>query len=46
MDAKMDLKEMQLEGMNWNNLPQDREKWWAVLSTLMNLGFYKMQGIS
>jgi hypothetical protein len=33
---------MQWEGMNWIDL----EKWWDVLSTLMNLGFHKMQGIS
>ena len=46
MDVKMDLKEMQWEGMNQINLAQDREKWWAVVNTLMNLGFHKMQGIS
>jgi hypothetical protein len=42
MDVKVELKEMQWEGMNWINLAQDREKWWAVVSTLMNLGLHKM----
>ena len=42
MDVKVELTEMQWEGMNWINLAQDREKWWAVVSTLMNLGLHKM----
>ena len=46
MDVKMYLKEMHWEGMNWINLAQDREKWWAVVNTLMNVGFHKMQVIS
>ena len=45
MDVNMDLKEMQWEGMNQINLAEDREKWWTVVSTVMNLTFYKMQGI-
>jgi len=35
-DIAADLKEMSLEGVDWNNLAHDRFKWWAVVSTVMN----------
>jgi hypothetical protein len=38
-------KEIEREGMDWINRPQDRSKWWAVVSMVMDLGFSKMWGI-
>jgi hypothetical protein len=28
-NIKMDLKEIWWEGVHWNNLTQDTNKWWA-----------------
>jgi hypothetical protein len=36
-NTKMDLKEIGLEGVE--DLTKDRDKWWAVLSTVMNIRF-------
>jgi hypothetical protein len=33
----MDLQEVAWTGMDWIYLVQDRDKWWAVVNTLMNL---------
>jgi hypothetical protein len=35
--VKMDLREVGWGGMDWIDLAQDRDKWWALLSTVMNL---------
>jgi hypothetical protein len=35
----MDLGEVGREGMDWMHLAQDRDKWWAVVNTVMNLRF-------
>jgi hypothetical protein len=35
-NINIDLKEIELVGMGWINLAQDREKWQAVLYTAMN----------
>jgi hypothetical protein len=32
----MDVKEMGLEGKDWVDLAQDKNKWWAVLNVVMN----------
>jgi hypothetical protein len=32
-------------GMDWIDLDQDRERFWAVLNVIMNFGFHKTQGI-
>jgi hypothetical protein len=32
----MDLREIG-EAMSWMHLAQDRDKWWAVVNTVMNL---------
>ena len=33
----MVLKETECEGVEWINLTQDRDKWQAVVKTVMNL---------
>jgi hypothetical protein len=33
-------------GMDWIDMAQDRDRWRAVVSAVMNLGFHKMRGIS
>ena len=33
----MDIKATGLDGADWNNLAEDRNKWWAVVNTVMNL---------
>jgi hypothetical protein len=42
----MGLQELGLEGMDWIDLAQDKDRWRAVVNAVMNLRFYKMQGIS
>jgi hypothetical protein len=34
---RMDLREIGLEGVDWIRLSQDRDRWRAVLSAVMNL---------
>jgi hypothetical protein len=43
-DIKMDLREIEWNGMNWVHLPQDRDQLRALVKTVMNLGFHKMLG--
>ena len=31
------LKDMELEGVDWNNLAQDRDRWRAVENKVLNL---------
>ena len=33
-------------GIDWIDLAQDRDKWWALVNTVMNLRFHKWCGIS
>jgi hypothetical protein len=33
----MDFQEMGWESMDWIDLVEDRDKWWALLNTVMNL---------
>jgi hypothetical protein len=33
----MDLRGIGCEVVDWIHLPQDRVRWWAVVSTVMNL---------
>jgi hypothetical protein len=34
--VRMDLREIGLEGVDWIPLAQDRGRWWAVVSAVMN----------
>ena len=36
-NIKMDLKEVGLWGMDWIDLAQNRDRWWAVLNAVMSL---------
>jgi hypothetical protein len=36
-NIKMDLREIEWDGMNWINLAQDREQWRALVKMVMNL---------
>jgi hypothetical protein len=33
----MDIKEIELDGVDWIDLAQNRGKWWAVVKAVMNL---------
>jgi hypothetical protein len=33
----MELREIEWEGVDWIHLAQDRDKWWAVVNTVMNV---------
>jgi hypothetical protein len=36
-NIKTDLREIGWGGMDWNDVAQDRDKWRALVSTVMNL---------
>ena len=36
-NIKMDLQEVGWVGMDWNDLAENRDMWWAVVSVVMNL---------
>jgi hypothetical protein len=36
-NIKMDLREIGWGGMDWIDLVQDRDQWWALVDTVMNL---------
>ena len=36
-DPKMDLQEVGLEGMDWIDLAQDRDRWQVLVNVDMNL---------
>jgi len=45
-NIKMDIQEVECGGIDWIDLVQDRDRWRALLSTVMNFRFHKMRGIS
>jgi hypothetical protein len=38
---KTNLNEIGWGSMNWIQLAQDRDQWWALVNTVMNLGGLK-----
>jgi len=45
-NIKMDLQEVGGGSGDQMKLAQDRDRWWALVSTVMNLRVPKMRGIS
>ena len=45
-NIKMNLQEVGGDCGDWMELAQDRDRWRALVSTVMNLGVPKMRGIS
>jgi hypothetical protein len=35
-NIKMDLRDIEWDGMDWTDLAQDRDKWWALVNRVMN----------
>ena len=36
-NIKMDLQEMECRDMDWIDVAQDRDRWWALVNAVMNL---------
>ena len=45
-NVKTDLQEVGGGFGNWMELAQDRDRWWALVSTVMNFWVPKRRGIS
>ena len=45
-NIKIDLQEVRGGCGDWMELAQDRDRWRALVSTVMNLGVPKMRGVS
>jgi hypothetical protein len=40
-NIRMDLRELGREVEDWMHLAEDRHQWWALVNTVVNLGFCK-----
>jgi len=38
-DTRRNLRETGWEGVDWNHLAQVRDRWWALVDTVVNLRF-------
>jgi hypothetical protein len=45
-NIKMKLKEILRDSVGWENFDQDTEKWWYLVSTVMNLWVPKKSGLA
>jgi len=45
-NIKLDLQEVGGSYVDWMELAQDRDRWWALVSTVRNIRVPKMRGIS
>ena len=45
-NIKMDLQEVECEGVDWIDVTEDRDSWLALVNMVMKIGFRKMWGIS
>jgi hypothetical protein len=45
-NIRMDLREIVRGGVDWMHLVQDRDQWWAVMNTVMNLRVTQKAGNS
>jgi hypothetical protein len=36
-NIKIDIRELGLDGVDWIDLAEDRDQWWALVNTIMNL---------
>ena len=45
-DIQTNIQEMKWEGTNWIDLAQDKDRWDAVISTIMNMRLPQIAGNS
>jgi hypothetical protein len=39
--VKMNVRDRGLEGVDWIHLDKDRDRWWALVNTVMNLSSHE-----
>jgi hypothetical protein len=45
-EYEIDLKEIGQKSVHWINVAQDTDKWWAVVSLVMNLLFHRISSLA